>query len=138
MKGSFAAQPADVYGATGAHPALPPASGYMMYEGEGGRTHHPPQPPPHVAQGGYPPSSASLQNPGGHNLMVRNPNQSQFVRNHPYSELIEKLASMGFRGDLVASVIQRMEESGQPIDFNSVLDRLNVHGSVGPQRGWSG
>ena len=71
--------------------------------------------------------------------MGRNPNQTQFMRNHPYNELIEKMVSMGFRGDHVASVIQRMEDSGQPIDFNSVLDRLNVHGSVGPQRGgWSG
>ena len=45
---------------------------------------------------------------------------------------------MGFRGDHVASVIQRMEESGQPVDFNAVLDRLNVHSSGGSQRGWSG
>ncbi|KAF7805932.1 formin-like protein 7 isoform X1 [Senna tora] len=127
MKGSFPAQPGDTYGTTGNHPSLPPASGYMMYDGEGGRTHHQPQ-PPHFTQAGYPPTSASLQNPAGHNLMVRNPD----------NDLIEKLVSMGFRGDHVASVIQRMEESGQPIDFNSVLDRLNVHSSVGPQRGWSG
>ncbi|KAI4333963.1 hypothetical protein L6164_018709 [Bauhinia variegata] len=138
MKGSFPAPPSDVYGPPGTHPALPPTSGYMMYESDGGRTHHPPQPPPHFAQAGYPPTSGSLQNPAGHNLMVRNPSQPQFMRNHPYSELIEKVASMGFRGDHVVSVIQRMEESGQPIDFNSVLDRLNVHSSVGPQRGWSG
>jgi hypothetical protein len=67
--------------------------------------------------------------------MVRNPSHSQFFRNHPYAELIEKLASMGFRGDHVAGVIQRMEESGQPVDFNTVLDRLNVHSSGGSQRG---
>ncbi|KAJ1397497.1 UBA-like domain DUF1421 [Sesbania bispinosa] len=139
IKSSFPAQPGDVYGTSGTHPALPPpGNAYMMYDSEGGRTHHTPQQPPHFAQAGYPPTSASLQNPTGHNLMVRNPSQSQFVRNHPYSELIEKLVSMGFRGDHVASVIQRMEDSGQPIDFNSVLDRLNVHSSVGPQRGWSG
>ncbi|XP_047150728.1 extensin-like [Vigna umbellata] len=137
MKGSFPAPPSEMYGPTGSLPALPPpGSAYMMYEGEGGRTHHPPQ--PHFTQPGYPPTSGSLQNPPSHNLMVRNPNQSQFVRNHPYNELIEKLVSMGFRGDHVVSVIQRMEESGQAIDFNSVLDRLNVHSSVGPQRGWSG
>ncbi|KAG5020907.1 hypothetical protein JHK87_016762 [Glycine soja] len=137
MKSSFPAPPGEMYGPTGSLPALPPpSSAYMMYDGEGGRSHHPPQ-PPHFAQPGYPPTSASLQNPPqGHNLMVRNPNQSQFVRNHPYNELIEKLVSMGFRGDHVASVIQRMEESGQAVDFNSVLDRLS---SVGPQRGgWSG
>lgn len=138
IKGSFPSQPGDVYGASGTHPALPPPPGnaYMMYDGgEGGRAHHPPPQPSHFAQSGYPPTSASLPNP---NLLVRNPSQSQFVRNHPYNELIEKLVNMGFRGDHVASVIQRMEESGQTIDFNSVLDRLNVHSSVGPQRGWSG
>ncbi|KAI4322672.1 hypothetical protein L6164_022343 [Bauhinia variegata] len=138
IKGSFPAPTSDVYGTPGTHPALPPSSGYMMYESDGGRTHHPPQPPPHFSQAGYPPASASLQNPAGHNLMGRNPSQSQFMRNHPYGELIEKLVSMGFRADHVASVIQRMEESGQPIDFNSVLDRLSAHSSVGPQRGWSG
>ncbi|KAK7263661.1 hypothetical protein RJT34_31255 [Clitoria ternatea] len=132
MKTSFPAQQSEMYGPTGTHAALPPGSAYMMYDGEGGITHHAPQ-PPHFAQPGYPPTSASLPNPSGHNLMVRNPSQSQFVRNHPYNELIEKLVNMGFRGDHVASVIQRMEESGQPIDFNSVLDRLNV-----PRRGWSG
>ncbi|XP_054812529.1 uncharacterized protein LOC129313446 [Prosopis cineraria] len=136
MKGSFPAPPGDAYGTTGTHPALPPAAGYMMYDGEGGRRH--PSQPHHFAQSGYPPSSASLQNPTGHNLMVRSPSPSQFVRNHPYNELVEKMVSMGFRGDHVASVIQRMEETGQPIDFNSVLDRLNLHGSVVPQRGWSG
>ncbi|XP_027345589.1 extensin-like isoform X2 [Abrus precatorius] len=131
MKGSFPAQPGEMYGTPGTHPSLPPpGSAYMMYDGEGGRaTHHPPQ-PPHFAQAGYPPTSASLQNSPGHNLMVRNPGQSQFVRNHPYNELIEKLVSMGFRGDHVASVIQRMEESGQAIDFNSVLDRLMNNFSV--------
>ncbi|KAJ0113083.1 hypothetical protein Patl1_02246 [Pistacia atlantica] len=41
-------------------------------------------------------------------------------------------------GDVVANVIQRMEESGQPVDFNAVLDRLNLHSSGGTQRGWSG
>ncbi|KAK7290900.1 hypothetical protein RIF29_05672 [Crotalaria pallida] len=137
IKGSFQAQPGDMYGTSGTHMTLPPdASSYIVYDGEGGRTHS--TQPPHFAQAGYPPTSGSLQNPAPHNHMVRNPSQSQFVRGHPYNELIEKFVSMGFRGDHVASVIQRMEESGQPIDFNSVLDRLNVRSSVGPQRGWSG
>ena len=137
IKGSFPAQSGDPYGTSGTHAALPPTSTYVMYDSEGGRTHPTPQ-PPHFAQAGYPPTSASLQKPTPQNLMVRNPSQSQYIRGHPYNELIEKLVSMGFRGDHVASMIQRMEESGQPIDFNSVLDRLNVHSSVGPQRGWSG
>ncbi|KAL1299109.1 hypothetical protein HN51_043519 [Arachis hypogaea] len=137
IKSSFPGQPGDPYGTSATHAAPPPTSAYMIYDSEGGRTHPPPQ-PPHFAQAGYPPSSASLQNPAPHNLMVRNPSQTQYIRGHPYSDLIEKLMNMGFRGDHVAGVIQRMEESGQPVDFNSVLDRLNVHSSVGPQRAWSG
>jgi len=45
------------------------------------------------------------------------------MRSHPYNELIENLVSMGVRGDLVVSINQRMEETGQPVDFNSVLER---------------
>lgn len=138
IKGNFGAQPGDGYAAAGPQPTLPPGTAYVVYDSEG-RAHHPPQ-PPHYTQGGYPPTSVSLQNPQqpttGSNLMVRNPSHSQFFRNHPYGEVIEKLASMGFRGDHVASVIQRMEESGQPVDCNTVLDRLNVHSSGGSQRGW--
>ncbi|PON87802.1 hypothetical protein TorRG33x02_163470 [Trema orientale] len=137
IKGSYGAQPGDGYAAPGPHPALPPGSSYMMYDSEGSRAHYPPQ-VPHFTQGGYPPASASLQTPPPNatpSLMVRNP---QFTRNHPYGELIEKLVSMGFRGDHVVSVIQRMEDSGQPIDFNAVLDRLSAHSSGAPQRGWSG
>ncbi|XP_061357663.1 uncharacterized protein LOC133301968 [Gastrolobium bilobum] len=137
IKGSFPAQPGDAYGTSGNHAALPPASAYMVYDGEGGRAHNPP-PPPHYVQAGYPSTSASLHNPAPHNLMVRNQSQSQFFRSHPYNELIEKFVSMGFRGDHAVSVIQRMEEIGQPIDFNSLLDRMNMHSSVGPQRSWSG
>lgn len=135
----------------------PPPSGaypggnnaYMMYDSEGGRTHLPPTPQPqpqqaHFSQGGgYPPTSGSLslQNPQvntGSNLMVRNQSAPQFVRNHPYNDLVEKLVNMGYRGDHVVSVIQRMEENGQPVDFNTVLDRLNGHSSGASQRGgWS-
>lgn len=109
----------------------------MMYDSEGGRAHHPPQ-QPHFSQGGYPPANVSLQTPQpgpSPNVMMRNSSHSQYVRNHPYSDLIEKLVSMGFRGDHIASVIQRMEESGQAVDFNAVLDRLNVQSSGGTQRG---
>ncbi|KAG4159537.1 hypothetical protein ERO13_D02G179900v2 [Gossypium hirsutum] len=137
IKGTFGAQPTDRYTGPGSNPTFPPGSAYMVYDSEGGRTHHPSQ-QPNFTQGGYPPAAnVSLQTqPGaGPNVMVRNTNHPQFVRNHPYSELIEKLVSMGFRGDHVASVIQRMEESGQPPDFNAVLDRLNAHSSGGSQRG---
>lgn len=134
IKSSFPAQPGDMYGT---HATPPPASSYMTYDSDGGRAHYTAQHSSHYAQAGYPPTSASLQNPAPHNLMVRNPSQPpQFTRSHPYNDLIEKLVNMGFRGDHVGSVIQRMEETGQPVDFNSLLDRLNVHSSVGPQRGW--
>ncbi|KAK9001160.1 hypothetical protein V6N11_082951 [Hibiscus sabdariffa] len=131
IKGTFEAQPRDGYRASGSHPPLPPGTAYMMYDSEGSRTHHPPQ-QPHLSQGGYPPANVPLQTPQPN---IRNIGHPQYVRNHPYNDLIEKLVSMGFRGDHVASVIQRMEESGQPVDFNAVLDRLNVHPSGGAQRG---
>lgn len=134
MKGSFSAQPGDTFGTSGAHTTLPPASSYMVYDGESARAHYPPQ-SSHFAQAGYPPTSASFQNPAPHTLMVQSPSQLQFTRSHPYNELVDKFVSMGFRGDHVVSIIQRMEETQQPIDFNSVLDRLNVHNS---HRGWSG
>ncbi|KAK6142588.1 hypothetical protein DH2020_022936 [Rehmannia glutinosa] len=83
---------------------------------------------PHFQQNVYPPTSIPPQNP--QRIMP-----SASMRSHPYNELIEKLVGMGYRGDHVVGIIQRLEESGQPIDFNSVLDRLNGHG--GSQRGWS-
>ncbi|XP_039047802.1 leucine-rich repeat extensin-like protein 5 isoform X2 [Hibiscus syriacus] len=132
IKGTFEAQPGDGYQASGSHPPLPPGTAYMMYGSEGSRAHHPPQ-QPHFSQGGYPPASVPLQTP---QPSISNTGHPQYVRNHPYNDLIEKLASMGFRGDHVASVIQRMEESGQAVDFNKVLDRMNVHSSGGgSQRG---
>ncbi|KAL4281858.1 hypothetical protein GQ457_03G006530 [Hibiscus cannabinus] len=136
IKGTFGAQPTDRYMGPGSNPQFPPGNAYVMYDSEGGRTHHQSQ-QPNFSQGGYPPSNVSLQTQpgGGPNVMVRNTSHSQFARNHPYSELIEKLVSMGFRGDHVVSVIQRMEESGQAPDFNAVLDRLNAHSSGGSQRG---
>ncbi|KAK7335487.1 hypothetical protein VNO80_27359 [Phaseolus coccineus] len=126
MKGSFSAQPGDAYGTSGIYTTHSPASSFMVYDGEKARSHYPSQ-PSHTTQGGYPPTSASLHNSA--------PHESQFNRINPNNELIEKFVSMGFRGDHVVSTIQRMQETEQPIDFNSVLDRLNVHNL---QRGWSG
>ncbi|KAL3509380.1 hypothetical protein ACH5RR_028781 [Cinchona calisaya] len=135
LKATFTS-PGDGYAASGSHPTLSSGNTYVMYD-ERGRPHHPAQ-PTHFPQSAYPPTSMppqNLQPATSSNLVVRPP---QFVRNHPYNELIEKLVSMGFRGDHVVGVIQRLEESGQPVDFNTVLDRLNGHSSGGPQRGWSG
>ncbi|KAI3765458.1 hypothetical protein L2E82_15492 [Cichorium intybus] len=121
LKPTFGGQPADSYAASG--------NTYMMYDGEGGRVQ---QHPTHFPQGVYPPSQQ--QNTGG-SMMARPP--PQFMRNHPYNELIDKLGSMGYRGEHVMSVIQRLEESGQTVDFNAVLDRLNAHPS-GPSQRWTG
>ncbi|OAY63090.1 hypothetical protein ACMD2_12116 [Ananas comosus] len=62
----------------------------------------------------------------------------QLMRNHPYGEFIEKAVVMGYSREQVASVVQRMADSGQPIDFNAVLDRLNGGGGAASQRVWSG
>ncbi|XP_076899299.1 uncharacterized protein LOC143553136 isoform X2 [Bidens hawaiensis] len=115
MKPGYGGPPGDGYGAGGSPNA------YMMYDNESGRT----------GQGGrfYPPS----QQGGGGGRMGR------FMHNHPYNELVDKLVSMGYRGDHVMSVIQRLDESGQTVDFNAVLDKLNGHPPGQGQRGgWSG
>lgn len=110
-----------------------PRQGYMVYDGEGGRT--PLSAPAHFPQGVYPPPHvSSLPN----SLSVRHPSPPQMMRSNPYNELAEKAVSMGYGRDFVASVIHSMEESGQPMDFNTLLDRLNMHSSGGSQRAWSG
>jgi len=120
LKPGFAGQPGDAYGPS-----------YMMYDNESGRVQHP-------NPGGqfYPPNQNQQQGQGqgGGSGMMARPAQ-QFMHNHPYNELIDKLVSMGYRGDHVMSVIQRLDESGQTVDFNAVLDKLNGRPS---QRGWSG
>ncbi|XP_068657798.1 uncharacterized protein [Aristolochia californica] len=106
---------------TGPPPPQSNLHGYMMFETEGSRVPL----PPHYPQGSYPHPTPS-SNVGG-----RHPPQ-QLMRNHPYSELMEKAVNMGYARDQVASALHRMEESGQPLDFNTLLDRLNG----APQRGW--
>lgn len=140
VKVGFGPQSSDGY-AAGSQTPVPPSSGYMVYESDRRRTHHQSPQQAHFSQGMYPPPNVPHPNPATNppnNVMVRNSSHPQFFRNHPHAELIDKLMSMGFRGDHVASVIQRMEETGQPVDFNSVLDWLKVNSSVGSQRGWSG
>ncbi|CAO2814454.1 unnamed protein product [Amaranthus hypochondriacus] len=138
VKSGFPSQPGDGYVTDGSHPPISSAGNYMLYDGDGGRSHQPPQ-PAHYSQGVYAnanPSVPNLPPPSNSNLMIRNPSPQQYVRNHPYHELIDKLVSMGYRGDHVVSVIQRLEESGQAVDFNAVLDRLNGHSSGSSQRSW--
>ncbi|KAJ0826945.1 hypothetical protein HanRHA438_Chr17g0820101 [Helianthus annuus] len=119
----------------GMQPATRPASPqvypqYLMTQ--------PPVNPSPPEPGGqfYPPNQPHQSGGGGGSGggMMARPAQ-QFMHNHPYNELIDKLVSMGYRGDHVMSVIQRLDESGQTVDFNAVLDKLNGHPS---QRGWSG
>ncbi|KAG9146704.1 hypothetical protein Leryth_005042 [Lithospermum erythrorhizon] len=111
-----------------------PGNTYLIYDGEGGRVHH----PPHLSQGGYSTVIIPSQNPQptpGPSPMIRPP---QFVRNHPYNELIDQLANMGYRVEHVVGAIQSLEERGQPVDFNAVLDRMNGRSSGSPHSGWSG
>ncbi|XP_023554447.1 trithorax group protein osa-like [Cucurbita pepo subsp. pepo] len=157
-------QAGEGYLPSGPQSGLSSGGAYMIYDRESGRPphhpphhppqpqqpphhppqpqqppHHPPQPQqPHFNQSGYPPANVQIpQHPSGPHVMARNhPNQSHFMRNqnHPYGEIVDKLVGMGFRSDHIGSVIHRMEESGQPIDFNAVLDGLSNSG--GPQRAW--
>ncbi|XP_020585300.1 class E vacuolar protein-sorting machinery protein HSE1 isoform X2 [Phalaenopsis equestris] len=62
----------------------------------------------------------------------------QILNNHPYGEMIEKAVSMGYPRDQVIGIVQAMGESGQPLDLNALLDRLNAIASGGMRRPWSG
>ncbi|XP_010448000.1 PREDICTED: vacuolar protein-sorting protein BRO1 [Camelina sativa] len=133
-KMSYSPQTGDGYLQSG---PPPPSAGYANAMYEGGRMQYtPPQPQQQQQQqthylqgpqgGGYAPQPHQA---GGGNT------GAPPVMRSKYGELIEKLVSMGFRGDHVMAVIQRMEESGQPIDFNALLDRLSGQSSGGPPRG---
>jgi len=50
--------------------------------------------------------------------------------------MIEKAIAMGYPRDQVLNVTQRMAESGQQMDFNTLLDRLNDARSGAPPRAW--
>ncbi|WOL20606.1 pollen-specific leucine-rich repeat extensin-like protein 3 isoform X3 [Canna indica] len=117
--------------------------------------------PPQLGKGGYitaAPYPQQLQNMPGYNAPYNYPSSNlpgarnqpmpppgssaahhydpQFIRNHPYGEMIEKAIGMGFDRNQVINVVQRMVESGQPMDFNSLLDRLNGHASGASARAW--
>lgn len=97
-------------------------------------------PPPYSMQGynaaySYPPNNL----PAARNQQMpplAHHYDSQSIRNHPYGEMIEKAVSMGFDWNQVTNVVQRMGESGQPVDFNSLLDRLNGRASGPSTRAW--
>ncbi|KAG6488081.1 hypothetical protein ZIOFF_056839 [Zingiber officinale] len=114
-------------------PMQPPVSqsSFAPQLGKGGSyMGTPPYPPPshnipgYNAAYNYPPSNL----PAARNQQVPPPTHqynSQSIRNHPYGEMIEKAINMGFDKNQVINVVQRMSDSGQPMDFNSLLDRLN-------------
>ncbi|KAH7651836.1 Non-specific serine/threonine protein kinase protein [Dioscorea alata] len=74
-----------------------------------------------------PPSGSNFHHPG-----------AQMIRGHPFGEMIEKAINMGYSRDHVMSVIHRMGETGQQIDFNALLDGLNTHAAGSSSRAWSG
>ncbi|CAA6671527.1 unnamed protein product [Spirodela intermedia] len=100
----------------------PPHSNVQGYGAPGGGGAARPQ---HFLPGAYPP-------PGGMHQGMQMP------RSHPYAELIDKAINMGYLRDHVIGAVRRMEESGQPVDFNSLLDVLNARPAAPPsQRGWA-
>ncbi|KAL1562457.1 hypothetical protein AAHA92_05033 [Salvia divinorum] len=131
LKNGYAPQSGEgCYTPGGPRPQLPSGNTYVVFDGEPGRTHyHPPQ--PQFQQGGYPPQQSHPPRVPSNSAM--GPPQS--ISTHPYNELIEKLVSMGYRGELVLNIIQRLEEGGQTVDFSAVLDRFNGHSSSS-HRGW--
>lgn len=102
-----------------------------------------PYPPPQNLQGynaaySYTPSNhpaaRNQQMPPGNSGPLHH--DAQMIRNHPYGEMIEKAVSMGFDKNQVINVVQRMVESGQPMNFNSLLDRLNGQVGGASARAW--
>ena len=78
----------------------------------------------------------SYNMPAGNTAAQHQPRQQPPVRNQSFMEMVEKAVSMGYSREHAFGVMQRMAESGQPFDFNSLLDRLNAAGAS--PRVWSG
>ncbi|WVZ68801.1 hypothetical protein U9M48_017693 [Paspalum notatum var. saurae] len=136
------------YGGPGIPPSQPPPQHGMQ------RHQLPPSsqgsfgPPPSKGSYAGPPQYTPQGNPQGYNMgygyppsghpAVQPPQMpsggSHMMRGHPHGEMIEKAIAMGYPRDLVLNVTQRMAESGQPMDFNTLLDRLNEAGPGAPRR----
>uniref|UniRef100_A0A0C9RUW1 TSA: Wollemia nobilis Ref_Wollemi_Transcript_12083_2495 transcribed RNA sequence n=1 Tax=Wollemia nobilis TaxID=56998 RepID=A0A0C9RUW1_9CONI len=81
----------------------------------------------------FPSAQQQYAHPSGN--AVPNTSGGHLPSSHAFDDLVEQVATMGFSRDQVRVTIQQLTESGQPVDMNSVLDRLN--NSPGPsQRGW--
>ncbi|XP_072974684.1 uncharacterized protein [Typha angustifolia] len=81
------------------------------------------------------PPAHSPQLPSSEYGRSRHPGQ-QIMLNHPYGDMIEKAISMGYPREQVIGVTHKMAESGQPMDFNVLLDRLNGGSASMPPREW--
>ncbi|WOK91516.1 pollen-specific leucine-rich repeat extensin-like protein 3 isoform X3 [Canna indica] len=108
-----------------------------------GNATYPPQPASYNVQGysvsySYPTSNP----PASRNQQISPINtaalhrDSQLMRSHPFGEMIEKAVGMGYDRNQIFSCVQRMVESGQPVDFNSLLDRLNGQAAGASARAW--
>uniref|UniRef100_A0A1D1ZH48 DUF1421 domain-containing protein n=1 Tax=Anthurium amnicola TaxID=1678845 RepID=A0A1D1ZH48_9ARAE len=119
------------YPGTVPYPQHTNVQGYVTHGSDGIRAPH----SQHFLPASYPPSSIPM--PPVQSQPPPNVHAGlQMVRNHPYTELVEKAVNMGYVRDHVVSVIRGMEESGQPVDFNSMLDMLNARPAGASQRAW--
>lgn len=114
------------YGSVGPHQSLCPANTttYLMYSNEDGKSQS------HFPQGTHLPTAQPRQHMQ-HVSIVHN------TRNSTQNELVGKLVNSGFRADRVLPVIQTMEQNREVINYNSVLNKLNIQSS-GHHRGWTG
>lgn len=51
------------------------------------------------------------------------------------ADVIEKIAIMGFRRDLARDIVRKLKDGGQPVDLNTVLDKLMSHGGSPSSKG---
>lgn len=121
-------------------------SGYGVSGGGGGISHHPSQhtmqrqTPPPASQvsfnSGYAyPMQPTMQDYGAY-LRSSHPQSFQVQNNHPYGEIVDKAVSMGYPREQVMDVVREIGESGQSVDLNALLDRLNALGNAGARRPW--
>ncbi|KAK8937671.1 hypothetical protein KSP40_PGU006664 [Platanthera guangdongensis] len=112
----------------------------------GGISHHPSQ---HTMQRQTPPPAGQVSFSSGYAypmqptmqdyatyLRSSHPQSFQVPNNHPYGEIIDKAVSMGYPREQVIDVVREIGETGQPVDLNALLDRLNALGNAGARRPW--
>ncbi|XP_020590416.1 TGF-beta-activated kinase 1 and MAP3K7-binding protein 3-like [Phalaenopsis equestris] len=99
-----------------------------------GSNPYPPQPNIQAYTSGFAIDGSRASHPQNYQTNMNRPPTPQILRNHPYGEMIEKAVNMGYLRDHVVSVVKLLGETGQPFDFNALLDELN---NGGPPRAWS-